>query len=71
MCLELGAVPKLNMLYEWSNWLTPVGQPKRFDVMFFISSLPELPSYAEEDGSELVSMELMTPLSYIKEGLQG
>ena len=54
MCLELQAAPKLNSLYEWSNWLTPVGLPKRFDVMFFLTSLPELPSYAEEDGNELV-----------------
>ena len=43
MCLELEAVPQLNSLYEWSNWLSPVMMPKRFDVMFFLTALTELP----------------------------
>ena len=71
MCLELGALPKINSLYEWSNWLTPVNRPKRFDVMFFLTNLPHLPSYAEEDGSELVSLDVMHPMSFIREGKQG
>ena len=39
--------------------------------MFFLTSLPELPSHAEEDGAELVSMELLDPLSYIKGNQKG
>jgi 8-oxo-dGTP pyrophosphatase MutT (NUDIX family) len=29
----------VSLLIPWSNWLTPFGYPKRFDVMFFVAPI--------------------------------
>ena len=66
ICDELLAYPMLDKVYEWSNWLTPSFEKKRFDTAFFLCNLPFLPSYAKEDSSEVVSMALKQPLEYIE-----
>jgi len=71
VCNELDAVPKLNSLYEWANWCTPVGLPSPFDAMFFLTTLTKLPSYASPDGKELASLELFYPLLCCKEQQHG
>ena len=52
LCNELRVVPNIWGLYEWCNWLTPVMQkveggppprPRRFDTMFYVCCLTEMP----------------------------
>lgn len=61
MCKELGVVPDVWALTEWSNWLTPITmrtteqkrQPKRFDTAFFLCILDSFPP-AVHDNTETV-----------------
>lgn len=44
MCLEFDIIPDLWRLKEWDNWLTPTFYSKRrFDTIFFITTLDEQP----------------------------
>lgn len=38
---ETGAVLDPALLRPWANWVTPLGQPKRFDTYFYIVSAEE------------------------------
>ncbi|WP_453985323.1 NUDIX hydrolase [Brevibacterium casei] len=38
---ETGAVLDPSLLRPWANWVTPLGQPKRFDTYFYIVSAEE------------------------------
>ena len=52
MCTDVGAVPDIWSLYEWSNWLTPLlHKTHRFDTAFFVSCIDEGPQI-EEDKRE-------------------
>lgn len=59
LCSDLGIVPDVWSLYDWSNWLTPPvpGNIKkkwtRFDTAFYLCCLKDLPCVAE-DASETV-----------------
>lgn len=49
MCKELGMVPDVWSLYEWSNWLTPTSIDKRHDTAFFMSCIDEAPDVSLSD----------------------
>lgn len=60
MCKQLGVVPDVWALNEWSNWLTPVitrtGESRsnrRFDTAFYVCVLDHLPR-AIQDNTETV-----------------
>jgi nucleoside diphosphate-linked moiety X motif 19, mitochondrial len=42
--LELELEPDLFGLYEWSNWITPIHEKRRFNTLFFTCFLNETPS---------------------------
>lgn len=62
MCLELKVVPDVWSLYEWSNWLTPVGltgegeRGRRYDTAFFMCVLDYIP-HAVQDNKETTELE--------------
>ena len=68
LCKCLDVVPDIWSIYDWSNWLTPIGETsdcgeplcKRFDAAFFVSCLKERPYVAESacDPVAQVSMFL-------------
>jgi hypothetical protein len=35
-----GLVLRADLLVPWSRWITPVGEPRRFDARFFAAALP-------------------------------
>jgi len=71
ICKELGACPKVDQFYEWSNWLTPPGiLPKRFDTAFYLTNIPEIPDYAAEDGGETVHFAVMNPFEALSKSLK-
>ena len=43
-----------------SHWITPEGEPKRFDTRFFLARAPEGQAYAHDDG-ELIGSEWVRP----------
>ncbi|KAK9893638.1 hypothetical protein P389DRAFT_198887 [Cystobasidium minutum MCA 4210] len=60
------ARPPLEELIEWSRWITPTTQPKRFDTTFFLHILPQSSIRSENpllkaDGTETASAEWSTP----------
>ena len=44
----------------FSHWITPEGEPKRFDTRFFLARAPEGQAYAHDDG-ELIGSEWVRP----------
>ncbi len=44
----------------FSHWITPEGEPKRFDTRFFLARGPEGQVYAHDDG-ELIGSEWVRP----------
>nr|WP_222598279.1 NUDIX hydrolase [Lentzea tibetensis] len=38
---EAKLVLRADLLRPWSNWVTPVGEPRRYDTRFFMAALPE------------------------------
>ncbi|XP_072043291.1 acyl-coenzyme A diphosphatase NUDT19-like [Amphiura filiformis] len=57
LCKEMQCVPDLWALAEWANWLTPVGQPRRFDTMFYTCCLENIP-HVDHDKSEMIQSQV-------------
>ncbi|XP_028812553.1 acyl-coenzyme A diphosphatase NUDT19 [Denticeps clupeoides] len=67
MCRELECLPNIWALYEWGNWLTPVGRKekqRRYDTAFFICCLEEKP-HTVQDEKEIVTFKWSSPLETI------
>ena len=68
LCESLKVVPNIWSLYEWANWMTPNLQPvtepskrpRRFDTMFYVCCLGELPE-ARVDKRETTVAQWSTP----------
>jgi len=66
LCLEHSILPDVKNLHEWSCWLTPVDVgPRRFDTMFYICCLEEIP-LATVDDSEISEFRVNRFLAYLK-----
>jgi 8-oxo-dGTP pyrophosphatase MutT (NUDIX family) len=37
---EAGLAVRAGLLRPWANWVTPVGEPRRYDTRFFLAELP-------------------------------
>lgn len=60
MCRELGCVPDIYSLIEWSNWLTPWILPRRYDTVFYLACLDTKPKVSA-DMSETAETIWMSP----------
>jgi len=73
LCREVGAVPDLWALREWSDWLTPTNLSeqgtRRFDTMFYTAQLPSLPS-ALQDQTEVTAVRWEEPASLLDQARQ-
>ena len=51
---EEGLKPDQTRLHEWSRWITPSFEPKRFDALFFVAELPpdQVPSFDDQETVE-------------------
>ncbi len=60
LCEALGLRLDLRDWAYFSHWLTPPGQPRRFDTRFFVTRAPALQE-AEADYGEAVELMWLTP----------
>jgi glyoxylase-like metal-dependent hydrolase (beta-lactamase superfamily II)/8-oxo-dGTP pyrophosphatase MutT (NUDIX family) len=60
MCEALQLTVELEGWQYWSHWLTPPGQPKRFDTRFFVAREP-LGQTAVADGAEALELMWLPP----------
>jgi hypothetical protein len=47
-------------VHYWSHWITPAGEPKRFDTRFFVAAAPDGHAYAH-DEVELIGSGWIRP----------
>ncbi|XP_072043284.1 acyl-coenzyme A diphosphatase NUDT19-like [Amphiura filiformis] len=60
LCKELRCVPDVWALAEWTNWLTPAGNPRRYDTMFYTCCLENVP-HVDHDKSEMIQSQWAHP----------
>ncbi|KAH9628396.1 hypothetical protein HF086_015926 [Spodoptera exigua] len=60
LCEENQCYPDIWSLYYWSNWLSPITLPKRFDTAFFIAAIENKPDCLR-NSSEVVQVEWLPP----------
>ena len=53
-------VPDFSLLRPWSRWVTPVGEPRRYDTRFLLAALPSGQEAILTTG-EATSVSWMTP----------
>ena len=58
--LEEGIRLATDRIHYWSHWITPEGQPRRYDTRFFIASAPSGQTAAHDDW-ELTDSSWVTP----------
>jgi 8-oxo-dGTP pyrophosphatase MutT (NUDIX family) len=50
----------VDCVHYFAHWITPEGEPKRFDTRFFLARAPEGQAYAHDDA-ELIGSEWVRP----------
>ena len=54
----------------FAHWITPEGEPKRFDTRFFLARAPEGQAYAHDDA-ELIGSEWVRPADALERHASG
>jgi len=60
LCRHFGCYPDIWSLQEWSNWLTPSDYTKRFNTIFFLATLDQMPTVASS-SNEINELKWSTP----------
>jgi len=58
---ECGVAVDPGALLPWARWITPVGEPRRYDTRFYVAGLPSGQA-AEARGTEAVAAWWSTPV---------
>lgn len=61
MCASLSIAPDVDALHEWSVWITPIIEPRRFYTHFYVAALPSCFPVRRFNKSEAVSAEWLLP----------
>ncbi|XP_026486584.2 acyl-coenzyme A diphosphatase NUDT19-like [Vanessa tameamea] len=70
LCKEYNCYPDIWNLHYWSNWLSPVLLPKRFDTAFFIAALENKPTHIKAN-SEVHKVEWASPQDTLERNRRG
>jgi nucleoside diphosphate-linked moiety X motif protein 19 len=70
LCRHFECYPDIWSLQEWSNWLTPNDLTKRFNTIFFLVALDQMPT-AFSNSSEITELKVYThfPTGLNKNGM--
>ncbi|CAH0405182.1 unnamed protein product [Chilo suppressalis] len=69
LCKEHKCYPDIWSLHFWSNWLSPVALPKRFDTAFFVAALDnEIPQIS--NNSEVTDVKWSSPQEILEKNLR-
>ncbi|XP_071966283.1 acyl-coenzyme A diphosphatase NUDT19-like [Antedon mediterranea] len=60
LCRELQCVPDVWSLMEWCDWLTPATNKKRYDTMFFLCCMNDVP-LVKHDAQEMIQTKWSLP----------
>ena len=63
-------VLRADLLRPWSNWITPVGEPRRYDTRFFVAAVPD-GQVADGETSEAAEVMWTTPLGALEQWKAG
>ena len=69
-CRELDLDLRADDLALWSHWITPAGEPRRYDTRFFVAAAPE-DQEAIHDELELTEGTWGTPSSFLERHRRG
>ena len=63
-------VPDVGLLRPLSRWITPVGEPRRYDTRFFLAALPQgqEPRQASGEASAVQWLDAATALEWFRDG---
>ncbi|XP_028169850.1 nucleoside diphosphate-linked moiety X motif 19-like [Ostrinia furnacalis] len=64
LCKEYNCYPDIWALHYWSNWLSPVHLPKRFNTAFFVAAFQSEPPNIESN-SEVISVQWSNPVDVL------
>ena len=70
LCRESDLALRIDDLWLWSHWITPEGEPRRYDTRFFVAVAPP-DQEAMHDEMELTGGSWGTPLSFIEQHRAG
>lgn len=59
-CKDIQCVPDIWSLYEWSNWITPANNLRRYNTIFYLAFLDDEPEICH-DGEEVTNSLWMHP----------
>lgn len=64
---DRSSVLDLGALHGWSRWVTPAGEPRRFDTTFLVAVAPE--GLGRHDSRETVDSGWFTPAEVLSAGI--
>lgn len=62
-----GLLLATDLIEVWAHWITPAGQPRRYDTYFFVARVPESQTAGHDDW-ELTSSAWVTPVEALDKG---
>ncbi len=69
-CREYDLALRLDDLWLWSHWITPIGEPRRYDTRFFVAIAPP-DQEAIHDDLELTAGSWDRPSSFLEQHRAG
>ncbi|CAK1540283.1 unnamed protein product [Leptosia nina] len=70
LCKEYNCYPDIWSLHYWSNWLSPVTLPKRFDTAFYVAAVKDKPANIQS-SNEVVKVEWDHPINLLERNTKG
>ncbi|XP_047520644.1 acyl-coenzyme A diphosphatase NUDT19-like isoform X2 [Pieris napi] len=70
LCKEYNCYPDIWSLHYWSNWLSPVTIPKRFDTAFYVAAVKDKPTTISS-SNEVVKVEWANPSDLLERNSKG
>ncbi|CAF4875005.1 unnamed protein product [Pieris macdunnoughi] len=70
LCKEYNCYPDIWSLHYWSNWLSPVTLPKRFDTAFYVAAVKDKPTTISS-SNEVVKVEWANPSDLLERNSKG